>query len=230
MLISLCVPCHKRTADLVVALPTWIQAANASPPVEIAVLDYNSQDDVLHECLDVLERMPLKYDNEFSYRHYAGREHYHMAHARNLSVRMSRGEYIMIASADILLKDNTFTFIREQLESGNDWIVFKYFEGVTVMKRTEFMGAGGYDERFEFYGPEDQDLRDRFERRGNKKTLVHNECVSVIQTKDEDKVRNYRLPLTKKNMANLMHPIYWSNIEKGTLVANEGVEWGDWWI
>ena len=46
MLISLCLPCHNRTHDLKRVMPYLLGAANFSPPVEIVVIDYNSQDDL----------------------------------------------------------------------------------------------------------------------------------------------------------------------------------------
>ena len=200
-------------------MPTWIEAANMSPPVEIALLDYNTYGGLPSS---IILRSGI-----ISYRRYTGRDYYHMAHARNLSVLMSRGDYIMIMSADILLDKDVIAKIRDEINKGSNWILFKNYEGVIVIPRQEFIDAGGYDERFEFYGPEDRDLNDRLARRGNKRTVL-TDGVSVIQTPKAQKSLNYRLPISRKKMKNLMKPIYLENTENKALVANEGVEWGQW--
>ena len=46
MIISYCIPVHNRTYDLRETLPGIIRAASKSPPVEVVILDYNSQDNL----------------------------------------------------------------------------------------------------------------------------------------------------------------------------------------
>jgi hypothetical protein len=100
--------------------------------------------------------------------------------------------------------------------------------GIFACQHGEFINAGGYDERFEFYGPEDRDLDLRLQRRGSEFGLVPNGLMSVIPTSDEDKVKNFRLKLSKQGMGRLMRPIFEENIANGVLVANQGREWGQW--
>jgi len=45
-LISICIPCKNRTYDLKKTIPHIIRAANISPPVEIVVINYGSEDDL----------------------------------------------------------------------------------------------------------------------------------------------------------------------------------------
>lgn len=218
MLISLCIPVHNRAYDIKLVMPSLIKAANNSPPAEIAILDYNSTDD-LYEYVQSLN------DPNIIYRKYSGRSYYHMAHARNLSVLMSSGEYVSIMSADIYVTPNFITIIREKIASGCIWIYGRH-AGLIVIRRDEFIAAGGYDERFEFYGPEDKDLNDRLRRRGLTPCWFIN-VFSYNKTFDEEKTKNYRLKLTKREMAEMMYIIYRENIANKILVANPD-GWGDW--
>jgi hypothetical protein len=108
------------------------------------------------------------------------------------------------------------------------YLTIKNNEGVVVLPKEEFISAGGYDERFEFYSPEDKDLYHRLIRRGLKPLVLRWKYLSAIYTPDTEKTKNYRLPLSKREMAKRMAPIYHENMEKYTLVANEGKEWGQW--
>lgn len=226
-MISFCLPVHARTYDLKETMPFLIEAANASPPVEILILDYNSPDD-LEEYVRIVERVErLVGGSRLSYVKYAGRDHYHMAHARNLSVKASAGEYIVILSADIYPSVNFVTVVRQMLVEGDYvWMHGKLYTGAIVCQRAEFLAAGGYDERFEFYGPEDNDLDARLTRRGGKLGRLPAGLLNVIKTPNEEKIKNYRLKLSKRQMYQRMKAIYEENEKGALLVANEGKEWG----
>jgi len=64
--------------------------------------------------------------------------------------------------------------------------------GIIFCKKDEFISAGGYDERIEFYGGEDRDLDSRLVRRGTKFGLVPKGLMSVIRTPNSQKIKNYR--------------------------------------
>lgn len=220
MLISICAPCHNRTYDLKKTLPTWIEAAKASPPVEIVVLDYNSPDDLQEYAKSMGIECPK----------YTDRNYYHMAHARNLSVLATHGEWFIQLHTDCIMRQDFISTLRIMLEYPEyKWMTVRNNEGVMVIKKIDFLDAGGYDERFEFYGPEDKDLRDRLIRRGLDYWFTFSPWyVKAIYTPNEEKVKNYRLPLSKKDMSKIMSPIYHDNVKKGVLVANEGRKWGQW--
>lgn len=215
-----------RTYDLKNALPTIIQAANYSPPVQIVILDYNSQDDLAGYIDYVIRERTLK-GGYIYYKKYEGRDYYHMAHARNLSVLASMGEYIATFSTDIKTVELYFATVREAISRGNVWLRFgRRYPGVVVVKREEFIDAGGYDERFEFYGKEDKDLLLRLERRGKKHEQLPN-LLSLIPTPKEDKFKNYRPGVSRRQMGKQAKRIYEENIKNEVLVVNkEG--WGKW--
>jgi GT2 family glycosyltransferase len=198
-----------------------LQTIRNSPPGEVSVVDYNSTDG-LGEYIESLDAPELVYNR------YEGREHYHIAHAYNLAVLASTGDYVAIMGADAVLAPNYVHELRKLIDSGCIWMRGKHYKGILCCQREEFVAAGGYDERFELYGAEDRDLEARLRRRGGKFGLVPDGLVSVIRTSNKDKVKNYRLNLSKREMSRRNHKILDENNANGVLVANESKEWGSW--
>jgi hypothetical protein len=119
-------------------------------------------------------------------------------------------------------------YARELISQGCVWARGSHYKGIILCQRAEFEAAGGYDERFEFYGPEDRDLEDRLTRRGAKMGLFCDGMISVMPTPNEKKIANYRLKMGKEAMSRMMRPIYEENKQAGALTVNEGKEWGVW--
>lgn len=227
-LISFCIPCMNRTHDLRETMPHLIRAANASPPVEIAVLDYSSQDDLAAYMEEMLAGSQLNGGGWINYTRYTGRDYYHMTHAWNLAVLASSGEYIAIMGADAIPVEDYVVEARKLIADGCVWMRGRRYKGILICAREEFIAAGGYDERFELYGNEDRDLDSRLQRRGTKFGKMPSGLVSTIRTQNRDKVRNYRQKLSRREMSHVNKRMRLKNEEKGVLVANEGVEWGQW--
>ena len=112
MLLTYCMACHRREEDFFVALPLVIAAANASPPVEIVVVDYaNPVRMDLSKATGALEP-----PNVIAVVSYRGRDHYHVTHARNLAFRSATGEYVVTAMADICPRPGFFALLRKRLK------------------------------------------------------------------------------------------------------------------
>ena len=143
-LISYTIPVHKRHDDFAQALPRVVAAALASPPVQIVVVDYGEQEP-LTSIIEPYYKLPI-----ISHIHYRKRPHYHMAHARNLSLRASKGIYVTIAAADILPHEHFFATIRTRLDETQADVLRSQTDGyigVITAKREMLMDAGGFDER-----------------------------------------------------------------------------------
>jgi len=215
-LFSYCIPIRNRKADLVVALPTVLAAVCLETSVEVVVLDYGSTDGLCNYVWPLTEDWGgLRY-----IRHEA--EYYHMAWARNLAMRAGLGRYLISTNADTLLAPSYFQVLKEvALRTDCDVMrAGKHINGVLAVKRDEFWRSGGFDERFEFYGPEDKDFVARLERRGLSMEYYDPHLLGKIPTPDNVKVEGYRLPLSKREMAKKMHAVYEENKTRGVLVAN----------
>jgi hypothetical protein len=229
-LISYAVPVHKRLEDLEQALPRIVAAANASPPVQIVIVDYGDQPPI-HPLIESTYYQELQRHSHFTIVTYRGRPHYHMAHARNLSIRASIGAYVVISCADVLPRENFFQTIRQRLQETQADVLRSQtsgYVGVVTVKRQQIMDAGGFDERFEFYGREDKDLLLRLGRRGVKQSTYDlDSMMDIIPTNWEQKLSNYRLSLTRKEAHDKATAIYDENIRNNVMVANEGQSWGE---
>ena len=219
-LVSYTLPCHKREADLRATLPSVIVAANAAPPVEIVIVDYGHPGTLVKLVWEHLtycdEGVALR-----SIR--VEREHFHMAHARNVGIREARGEYVVAFLADQIISETFFGAVRRGLAEPKR--LLKWQETFAA-RRTDWLALGGIDQRFEFYGPEGKELTDRFERAGFTVAPFEGCDISQIRTSNVEKVRNYRLPMTKMEMHLLGMEVWKDNQARGVTVANQGVEWG----
>jgi len=234
MLLTFCMACHRREADLYAALPFVVAAANASPPVEIIVVDYaNEQPLVLDRYED-----DLMEPNRFVVVTYRGRSHYHTTHARNLSIRHSRGDYVVTAMCDICPKPGYFALLRTRIEETGATLLLPWaaprrrwprttMPGMIVCRRDELVAAGGFDERMEFYGGEDKELGERLLRRGAPSDVYPEAAeLDMIPTPNPVRVANFRLSIGKGAMMRLSNQIRYDNGQQGLLVVNEGHDWG----
>jgi hypothetical protein len=225
MRISFCIPVMNRLHDLERAMPHMIAAANASPPVEIAVLDYNSSDG-LRRFMEYTIQGAYLNEAGIVYTRYEGREHYHMAHAWNLAVKCSTGDYITIMGADAVPAVDFVVKARRLIDQGCVWMRGPHYKGIATIQRQEFIDAGGFDERFEFYGGEDKELEQRLIRRGHPPCIMPDGAVRTLRTGNPAKVKNFRADLSKYEMMSIGRAIREQNAAAGLLVANEGQAWG----
>ena len=210
MLVSYTLPCHKRESDLLKVLPSVIAAAEKAPPVEIIVVDYGNPEPLqLPEGVRVVR---------------VERQHFHMAHARNVGIKAATGEIIVAFLADIAVRGDFFSRVREALTYHANMFL-KQWE-IFAFRREQILEAGGFDERFEFYGPEGKELVERLGRRGHYPVGFHRGLISQIPTPDDMKVQHYRLHMSKHEMHQVGMSIWRANTKEQLMVANEGQLWG----
>lgn len=219
MLLSYCIPIRNRCRDLVAALPSVVTAARESPPVEVVVLDYGSTDQ-LRETLDEMGLPEVAY-------YFREAQHFHMAHARNVAMLSGRGEWLVSTNADTVLQDSSFfEIVRDEIADGAMFVHPEGMNGVCAVCRQVFEDVRGFDERFEFYGPEDKDFIAQLRRAGYREATIPRHLVANMYTPDDLKMREYRLPLSKRDAAKLMHSIFEQNTRENTVVGN-AERWGE---
>lgn len=222
MLLSLCTPVMNRTADLKKTMPLRIAAAELAPPVEFVFLNYGSQDDLDEFLLD----LHLPPGITYTYRYFAS-PYYRQAHAYNLAILASHAETFCLMGADTYPIGDYFGAVREQRARGAIWVEDPRYKGAIACQKQAFLAVGGYDERFEFYGPEDRDLAERLTRAGYAKAILDRNMIGNFHTPDAVKMANYRLPLSKAEASAKMRKIYLENHAAGRIQVNpQG--WGAW--
>lgn len=211
-MITYCFPYYERYDDLIAV---WPHVRSACAGADVLCLDYGSP--TMAPSLDGLRVVRTQ-----------PRGFYHMAHARNVAIRQALGDSVVMSSADIMPKPGFLEALRDAFEAGATFVTCASdrFVGVLACRRDELISAGGYDERFEFYGPEDRELIARLRRRGGREATYPARLLGLIPTPDSRKLTHYRLPLTKRQMAHLGRLIMDENGRNAVIVANQGKEWG----
>ena len=207
-------------------MPYRIEAAAMCPPVEFVIIDYNSRDDLW----GYIQSLSLPKGVTLAFRRYTGRKYWHTAHAYNLAILASHGEYFSLMGADTFPKGMFFDYVRERAKENYVWLEPTRLKGAITCFKPEFIACGGYDERFEFYGPEDRELANRLTLRGGKKGTIPSGLMGEFHTPDNLKVANSRIMEDKHTLSRMMRVYYEQSKRDRTVVANTDVEWGSWGV
>jgi len=177
-LIALCTTCKGRTQHLAQTLARNL-ANNPGPGVKFIVLDYNSQDDLLH-VLKSRHEKEIASGRLVVYSYWKDCL-FHMAHAKNMAHRLG-----ILEGADILVNvdaDN-FTgpgfanYVAEQFNTSDCIFLWarmiksgperlpRGINGRIAVRAKDFLKAGGYDEQFQAWSPDDKDFNLRLRRLG----------------------------------------------------------------
>lgn len=222
-----------RLEPLRQALPKIVAAANCSPPVEIVILNYSSTDDLENYLAEAQDELALNNKNFWTIVRHMGEKYYHSTRAVNITHKAAHGLYTVQLNAEALPKPTAIQYIRKRiLEAQPVWMCEGRMGRWIICNRDAFIQAGGYDERFNAYGPEDKDFCERMHRRGGKFEQLPANLIDEIPTPNREKLRNldtstYTEPMwVKRQMSRRMRLIYEANCQAGQLIANEGNEWG----
>lgn len=229
MLISLCIPIMNRLDDFKETIGSHVSEALASPPVEIVVLDYNSTDGLNDYMKGIMGRLMFTNESRITHKKYSGRDTYHAAHANNLAMLAGKGDWVVLVPADVFTMYGYVAALRNLIDIGYQWAnTDKKRRSTIAINKDEFIYSGGYDERFECYGPDDVDLIERLERRGLKRGAINDNLLRDIFTSPEKKIANYRLKGSHVELGQALMPFLYDNRSRGQLVGNKGRIWGQW--
>ncbi len=198
MKIAFCTTCKNRTQHLEKTLPQNLADNADNKDCVFVVLDYNSED-------HLLTFLRAKHTKEiesgrlvvYSYRESTP---FRVAHAKNMAHRLG-----ILHGADILvnLDADNFTghgyaqFIAQQLDTKEDIFLWsrmiqqgpdrlpRGINGRLVVPAKAFLKAGGYDERFAVWSPDDKDFNLRLRRLGYKPMENDRRFLNCIRHNDK---------------------------------------------
>jgi hypothetical protein len=219
-----------RLDDLMLTMPYRIANAISSPPVEIVILNYSSTDGILDYITDMVNLFHPVEGVYISGHSCINRKYFHSARAYNMALLAGKGEWVVLTPADVFVYNGYVATLRERISEGSLWCNTDRKRRSTIaFNKAEFIAAGGYDDRFDTYGPDDRDIIERMERRCAKRGSIPDYLLGDIFTPADKKIANY--PPTGKSHRELgkdLMKYYYENKENGQLVANQGIEWQKW--
>ena len=227
-MISFCITCKGRTQHLRETLPKNL-ADNPGSNCKFILLDYGSPDDLISYCLThhfeavesgklVIYRLP-------------DAPQFKMAHAKNVAHRCGireGGDILVNLDADNFTGPGFADYLEEKFKEpgifmwtrvrpldGSDKLP-KGSSGRIACSTHAFLNAGGYDEKYDTWSPDDKDFNARLRRLGYIAREIEREFIDVVLHNDKMRFRDY---------PHLKNSIYSSEfqLEPGNTIANFGV-------
>jgi hypothetical protein len=190
-MIVFCTTCKNRTQHLKITLPRNLADNADHQNSKFLILDYGSTDELLDYLKSTYpEAIASGRLVVYSYR-YLGP--FHMTHAKNMAHRLG-----ILEGADILVNldaDNYTgpgfaTYVAKQFEKRGIFLWsgivkglgrrFRGCSGRIVVSSQTFINAGGYDERFDTWAPDDKDFNARLQRIGYRAVEMDRKYLEAI--------------------------------------------------
>jgi len=154
--------------------------------VEWVIVNYNSQDDMdegMRDYIGLTVRGNLKYYRATDV------QYFNQSHAKNLCHILSSGDYVMNLDADNFIGLDGIAKIVKLFYAYPDAVIQGY-AGLVGLKKSHFLSLGGYDEEFQGWGHEDNDLIMR--AKGLGLTHFQLDCLrGRIEHSDEERIENF---------------------------------------
>lgn len=199
--ITFCITCKGRAQHIKLTLPQNLRDNASYPNARFLLLNYSSPDDLM-EYLAWNHREAIQ-DHILSVYTYQTDGPFRMAHAKNMAHRLAISE-----GADILvnLDADNFTgagfarYIAEAFKEPNVFMAIgKIVPGITprglsgriVVSKQAFIRAGGYDERFADWSPDDKDFNHRLQRMGYEWRKIEDRFLDCVRHNDKMRFREY---------------------------------------
>lgn len=184
--ISFCTTCMNRTNYLKKTLP--INLHQVRDNIEFVVLNYSSKDD-LDDWIK-----PYVENNRVNYYKLEGKEHFHMAHAKNVACKLATGDIVVNLDADMIIGKNFNYHLLKLFRNPNTTIACGqwFVSGKIATTKKCFWDLQGYDERMMGWGAEDFDFVNRSKLYGNEFTQIYSDEFNIcIGHNNEIRTKNY---------------------------------------
>lgn len=183
--VSLCAACTKRQDHLLQALDTW----DKIPFKEIVLVSWEYND-------TLVDKIPSRYHGKnIVIAEVQGKRYHDKTKASNLKVSLATSDVVLSTDCDILLEgdflekniiDGPFFFNCHRKVNGIGTA------GTFLFRREWFNQVGGYDERMEGWGFDDNDLMIRLKALNLEMRYLNPETISHIPHSTEIRTENYK--------------------------------------
>jgi hypothetical protein len=203
--IAFCTTCKGRTQHLELTLPRNLEGNADYPDCKFVVLDYNSQDwlstfilskhkrDIDSGRLVVYSMLPGD----------SGPVPFHMAHAKNLAHRCGilEGANVLVnLDADNFTCSGFAAYIAEQICEPNTYLWSRMIPGQfrrgisgrIAVTKSAFLKAGGYDEKYDTWSPDDKDFNVRLRNLGYVGKEIDEQFLDAVSHNDKMRFKEYK--------------------------------------
>src|SRR5271168_3587589 len=201
-MIVFCTTCKGRAQHLEQTLPKNL-ADNPSDNCRFVVLDYGSIDH-LTPYLKLHHHKAIK-SCKLTVYHFPTAGVFHMTHAKNMAHRVGMlegGDVLVNLDADNYTERGFADYIESAL-LGKIEETFLYARwrtapripkgcsGRIVVSKRAFLNAGGYDEKYDTWGPDDKDFSTRLRRLGYTSQEIDRRYLNAVLHTDKMRFREY---------------------------------------
>ena len=197
MQITFCTTCKGRVQHVQETLPTNLRD-NAK--AHIVLVNYNSPDHL--EDLVRTEHMDAIQNGRLSIYRFTEPGPFRMAHAKNLAHRlavMEGADLLVNMDADNFASQDFDRYVEDQLSDGETFLwahmrrgeMRRGISGRIAVTSHAFLAAGGYDELFSTWSPDDKDFNVRLRRIGFQAQEIDPRYLNAISHNDKMRFREY---------------------------------------
>lgn len=236
-LIVFCTTCKGRAQHIEKTLPRNISDNEDYPNCKFVVVDYGSEDHLARYLRDA-HAGDVAAGRLVVYR--TDQERFRMGHAKNMAHRcglMERADILVNLDADNLTGPSFATYIAQQFQSQDQiflWakmipgILSRGISGRIAVTANTFLKAGGYDEKYDTWGPDDKDFNARLRRLGYIAVEIDPKYLGGVGHNDRVRFREYKHVQTQASenafeidqSATIAN---WGHIGEGVVTRNFGV-------
>lgn len=200
--IAFCTTCKNRTQHLEQTLPLNLLHNGSYPNVKFIVLDYNTSDHLYKYITD--NYMSLIRAGILSVYSYKDVGPFHMSHAKNMAHRLGilEGADILVnIDADNITGPDFAQYIADTFKNTHKMFMWanmikgempRGISGRIAVTKDAFLLSGGYDEKYDTWGPDDKHFNHRLRNMEFKGIEIDRAHLLGVKHSDKMRFREYR--------------------------------------
>lgn len=229
--VAFCTTCRGRAQHLEISLPRNLADNARYPNAKFIILDYNSDDHLIaylqtHHAAELAAGRLVVYT-------YPEASIFRMAHAKNMAHRcglLEGADILMNLDADNFTGPNFAEYVARQFEAEPNAFLFskmmpgllpRGISGRIAISSHAFLNSGGYNEKYETWGPDDKDFNARLTRLGYAAREI-DPIYLADGVRHSDKMRFRAYPHVKNSTAYLGESGTVFEVDSDTTIANFG--------